>query len=46
MVFGVVTSDDFMPPFLGGPRLDTEVYVKCLEKVVLASIERVAPGRA
>ena len=48
MVFGVVSSDgDIMPPFIfpHGLKLNTEAYIKCLEKVVLPWIVEVATGR-
>ena len=43
MVFEVVNSDGgVMPPFIfpHGLRLNMEVYMKCLEEVVLACIEK------
>ena len=45
MVFGVVSCDgDVMPPFifLHGLNLNIEAYIKCLQKIVLLWIERVA----
>uniref|UniRef100_A0A0L8HRW6 Paired domain-containing protein n=1 Tax=Octopus bimaculoides TaxID=37653 RepID=A0A0L8HRW6_OCTBM len=48
MVLGVTTSDgDVMSPFifLHDLRLNTEAYIKCLEKVVLYWVNRVAAER-
>ena len=48
MVFGVVTCDGYIIPqfiFLHGLRLIMEAKSKCLEKVDLAEIKRVAPGK-
>ena len=48
-VFGVVTSDDdimFKFIFPLGLRLNIEIYINGLEKVVLLSIEKVAAWRS
>ena len=49
MVFGKVTGDsDVMPPFIfpHGLKLNMEAYTKCMEKVVLPWIKRMAAGRS
>ena len=49
MVFGVVISDgDFMRLFIFpyGLRIHMEVYIKCLEKIMLPCIKRVSIGRS
>ena len=44
---GVISHGDFMSPviFPHGPRLNTEAYIKCLEKRVRLWIDRVAAWR-